>query len=652
MSSLLTTAASGLSAFQSALSVIGNNITNATTPGYSRQTIQLVPGITQKLGNGYVGTGVSMSTIVRNADDFANYQVRNTYSVKSQFDTFYSQASQVDQRLSQDGSSLSTGLQNFFTAFNQMNSDPSNPSSRTAVINQSQLLTSQFNDLQTQLSAYQANSQVQIKQSVASINTLTSSIADLNKKLLGSPNAPDLLDQRDSYVQQLSQYMDISVVNQQGGTVSVNLSDGSSLVSGSQKQDLSLNPVQSSNFGTQVMLGGQKVNSLFNSGSLKGLLDFESNVVGKASQTIGQMAIGFAQAFNSQNSKGLDLKGNQGGNIFTDYNSTFLQKARSSNDSNNTGTANLQISISDVSQTQISDYQLKVTDATTNKFSLIRKSDGTTIPLTWDSSSSASPATLTLDDGSGKTVVDGMTITVDNIASLANNDKFTIAPTRGAAGNLNLISTDSSKMALAGPVVKTSAAASNTSQTTVSLDTVNNTSATGNNYTVTMDPTDPTKYTINSDPTVYTLTSDKKIFLPPGSDKTTASYSVALSGAPNTGDVFNLTSNAGGVGDNGNGLLLAGIQNSKMFSGGSESLNDKYSNLVSGVGSDTSDAKTRSDSAGVIYNQALDFQSSKSGVNLNEEGADLLKFQQAFQAAGKLMQVANQMMSVVFDMMR
>lgn len=645
MASIFNTAASGLSTFQSALAVVGNNITNSATPGYSRQTIQLVPSITQKLGNGFVGTGVSLSTVVRNADQFANYQVRNTYSVKSQFDTFYQQASQVDQLLSQNGVSLSSGMQDFFTAFSQMNSTPADPAARTTVMKQSQLFVSQFTSLQSQLNDLQSNSTVQIKQSINQINTLTTNIASLNKQLLASPNSPDLLDQRDNLIQQLSQYADLNVINQDNGNVSVNLSDGTALVSGPQSTALSVGSVRSTNYGTQIFAGNTNINNVFNSGSLKGLLDFENNVVGKTSQIIGQMAIGLAQAFNAQNSQGLDLNGQLGGNYFTDYNSTTLQQARSSASPSNTGTATLGVAISDISQTQISDYQLTVVDAANHKYNLVRKSDGATTALTWDGSS----ANFELDNGSGQTQIDGLSISADNFANLATGDSFTIAPTRGAASNLSLALSDFSKIALAGPVVQTAADSNNTSQTSISLEKVYNTNSTNTPYTITFDAADPTIYRINSDPTPYTLTN-KQIFLPPGSDNTNASYSVKLSGAPNTNDVFNLTPNAGGVGDNGNGLLLAGIQNSKMFAGGTESLVDSYANLVAGVGADTNDAKLRSDSADVIYNQALDFQSSKSGVNLDEEGANLLRFQQAYQAAGKLLQVANQMMDVLFQM--
>ncbi|RUR04877.1 flagellar basal body rod C-terminal domain-containing protein [Legionella sp. km772] len=339
------------------------------------------------------------------------------------------------------------------------------------------------------------------------------------------------------------------------------------------------------------------------------------------------------------------MKGQLGGNFFTDYNSDTLQKTRSSNDKNNTGLASLKVAISDISQTQVSDYELNVVDSLNHKYNLVRKSDGATTPLTWDGSSPS----FQVDDSSGNTQIDGMTIAADNFGNLANGDKFTIAPTRGAAAYLNLELSDFSKIALAGPVVEASAAATNTSQASISLEKVYNSSATNTDFTINFDATDPTKYTINGDPTVYTLT-DNRIFLPAGSNAGTASYSVTISGTPNTGDVFNLKPNAGGVGDNGNGLLLAEIQNKQMFSGGTESLVARYAVLVSGVGADTNDSKLRAASADVIYNQALDFQSSKSGVNLDEEAADLLKFQQAYQAAGKLMQVANKLMDIIFGM--
>lgn len=647
--SIINTAYSGLNAFQTALSVIGNNITNSTTKGYSRQTIQLIPSITQKVGTSSVGTGVLVNSVLRNTDEFANLQVRNTNSLKSQYDSYFQQASQIDKLLSQDGVGLSAAMQNFFSAFGQMNSNPSDSSARTVALKQSQLLASQFNYLQTRVEQHQEDSTTRIKQSVQQINSITTNIANLNKQLIAAPSAPELLDQRSVLLDELSQFADLNVVYQGNGTVNVSFGNGQNLIAGTEKRDLSVSASKSTNFGTEIKLGNQVVTNNFNSGSLKGLLDFENSILSKTSQMIGQMAIGLAQAFNKQQTLGLDLNDQIGKNFFTDYNSDGLQKSRALASPHNSGNAVLRVNIDNVSQLEISDYELSVVDAATHKYNLVRKSDGSTTPLTWNSSTSSSPATLSVQ-ATGDSSIDGLSITVDDITHLGNLDQYTIAPTRGAASKLNLLITDFRDIALASPV-RISAASANTGNGALSLGTVYNSSAVNNNYTVTFDPSDSTKYTVSSDPTVYTLT-DNTIVLPPGSnpDDGSASYSVVISGVPNGGDVFNLSYNTGAVGDNSNGLLMAAIQQKQLFSNGTENLTARYSDLLSGVGADTNDSKLRSDSADVIYSQAIDFQSSKSGVNLDEEAANLLKFQQAYQAAGKLMQVVNQMMNVVFDM--
>ena len=150
-------------------------------------------------------------------------------------------------------------------------------------------------------------------------------------------------------------------------------------------------------------------------------------------------------------------------------------------------------------------------------------------------------------------------------------------------------------------------------------------------------------------PLPFVPNSDNTIQIP---DALNPSYSVVLSGLPKAGDQFTANYNAGGIGDNHNGLLLAGIQNSKFFSGATESLFDRYSDLLVDIGGQTKLAKNSYDASDVLFKQATDYQDSISGVNLDEEAANLLKFEQAYEAAGKLMAVANQMINVLFDMVR
>lgn len=648
--SILGIAYSGLNAFQYALDVAGNNIANSTTRGYSRQSILLTQSASHRYGGSYIGSGVAIASIYRNSDQFANAQVRSTLSTKSQYNAFYQQAIQIDQLTSQSGSSISSSLQTFFDSFNQLNNAPDSAASRGVALSQSQLLVEQFTFLQGNLDKFQENSTAQITAVADKINEITANIVALNQEIMGKPNFPELLDQRDLLLKDLSEYAELSIMELDNGMVNVGLSSGEMLVVGPNQRTLSVqyNPV--SGLGTKVFLGsgaGQlDITSELTTGTLGGLMDYERGVLAKTNQTIGLMAIGLAQTFNAQNKLGMDLNNQLGQNIFTDYNTTAMQLQRSISSAKNTGTGTLSVDITDLSKVQISDYQLVVSDVATNQLRLIRDSDGTSTTLNWSSNPPAPPA--------GQIVIDGMTITVDNMANLADNDSFTITPTRGAAREFALQINDANQMALAS-AVRTSASMNNTGAGSVNLGTVLNTSSVNNQYRV--DFISPTDFnvvdvatnTIVSGPLPFTPNTDNVVQIP---DATNPSYSIVLSGMPATGDQFTAEYNQGGFGDNRNGLLLAGLQQSQLFSNGTETLFDCYSDLLSDVGSQTYQAKTRAAAFDILHQQSVDMQESKSGVNLDEEGANLLRFQQAYAAAGKLMEISTQMMHVLFDMMR
>jgi flagellar hook-associated protein 1 len=648
--SILNIAYSGLNAFQRALAVTGNNIANFSTPGYSRQSINFTPSISHRYAGSYIGSGVSVSSITRNVDQFATAQVRTTTSAKSQYDAFYQQAIQVDKLLSQGGNSISGSLQSFFDALGQLNSTPDNIASRGVALRQSQLLVEQFNSLQKKLDELQANSTQQITEAVTIVNQLTKDLAAVNGQLMSTPNAPELLDQKDELLRKISQYAELTVFEQGDGTVSVGISSGEMLVAGSEQRDLKVSSDKASTLGTRIMLsngnsGQLDISNRLNTGMLGGLLDYERNVIGQASQQIGQMAIGLAQTFNAQHQLGMDMNDQIGKSFFTDYNSADKQLNRSLSSPTNTGTGVLSVSISDIAQTKLSDYELVVSDAGTNEVRLIRKSDGTSTTLNWTNTPPAPPA--------GQLVIDGMTITVNDTSSLANNDKFTLTPTRGAARQFALQIHDAREIALASPVV-TSSATSNSGNGTIVLGSVLNTAAVNKEYRIEF--ISDTQYNLvnvtdstSTGPLSIVPNSDNIIQIP---DSLNPSYSVVLSGIPKSGDQFTAQYNAGGVGNNNNGLKLFGIHDAKVFSGGTESLFDSYANLLADVGGQTNQAKERSESAGILLKQATDFRDSKSGVNTDEEGANLLKFKQAYEAAGKLMQISSQMMDVLFTMMR
>ncbi|HCR5144354.1 TPA: flagellar hook-associated protein FlgK [Legionella pneumophila] len=648
--SILNIAYSGLNAFQRALDVTGNNIANFKTRGYSRQSIQFTPIASNRYAGSYIGAGVSVSSIYRNVDQFANAQVRSTLSYRTQYDAFYNQAIQIDKLLSQDGSSISVPLQTFFDSIGQLNSTPDNIATRGVVLKQSQLLAQQFNSLQIKLEEYERNSTLQVTESVKIINRITKELAEVNGKLLGNNNIPELLDHRDELLKQLSGYTDLSIFDQGDGTISVGIASGDMLVAGTQQRDLVAGTGKDSIFGTKIFLssGGNNqvdITDRLTTGMLGGLIDYEKNVLGQASQLIGQMAIGLAQTFNTQHKLGMDMNSQIGKDFFTDFNSPGQMLKRSTASADNSGTAVLSVNISDISQVKLSDYDLIISDTGANELRLIRKSDGTSTTLTWSSSPPAPPA--------GQVVIDGMTITVNDLSQLANNDHYTLTPTRGAARDLALEIKDAYEIALASPV-KTTASLNNTGQGQIILGSVLNTASVNKQFRI--DFISDTQYNLvnvtdstTAGPFAFVPNTNNVIQIPDG---ITPSYSVVLSGIPKSGDQFTTDYNAGGFGDNRNGLILGNIQQNKIFSNGSETLFDRYGSLLAEVGGRTNQAKTSFESADILHKQALDFQDSKSGVNLDEEGANLLVFQQAYQAAGKLMEISNQIMNLLFDIMR
>lgn len=582
--SILNIAYSGLNAFQRALDVTGNNIANFKTRGYSRQSIQFTPIASNRYAGSYIGAGVSVSSIYRNVDQFANAQVRSTLSYRTQYDAFYNQAIQIDKLLSQDGSSISVPLQTFFDSIGQLNSTPDNIATRGVVLKQSQLLAQQFNSLQIKLEEYERNSALQVTESVKIINRITKELAEVNGKLLGNNNIPELLDHRDELLKQLSGYTDLSIFDQGDGTISVGIASGDMLVAGTQQRDLVVGTGKDSIFGTRIFLssGGNNqvdITDRLTTGMLGGLIDYEKNVLGQASQLIGQMAIGLAQTFNAQHKLGMDMNSQIGKDFFTDFNSPGQMLKRSTASADNSGTAVLSVNISDISQVKLSDYDLIISDTGANELRLIRKSDGTSTTLTWSSSPPAPPA--------GQVVIDGMTITVNDLSQLANNDHYTLTPTRGAARDLALEIKDAYEIALASPV-KTTASLNNTGQGQIILGPVLNTASVNKQFRI--DFISDTQYNLvnvtdstTAGPFAFVPNTNNVIQIPDG---ITPSYSVVLSGIPKSGDQFTTDYNAGGFGDNRNGLSLSNIQQNKIFSNGSETLFDRYGGLLAEVGAE------------------------------------------------------------------
>lgn len=654
--SLINIGMSGLNASQFALNTTGNNISNSGTAGYNRQIVNYAQQNSQFTGMGYLGQGVLVTDVSRVYDQFLSNQVNQAQTQYSQLNTYYQQISQINNALGSSTTGLSASMSTFFTNLQTIVTAPNNSATRATVISSAQTLTSMFQSLSGTLSSLRASVNGTLTQSTDQINTYAKQIASLNDAIAqaqanginATPN--DLLDQRDLAVANLNAIVQTNVVKDSSGAYNVFIGNGQSLVTGNSAYQLATVP--STSDPSQVTIAyvspnGTKVpipESSITGGSLAGLLSFRSGALTQAQNSLGQIALSLAGTFNAQNQLGLDLYGNMGGNFFTVPNPTVIASTGNSN------AATLNATITDASKVTTSDYTVGF-DGTT--YTLTRQSDG----AKWTAGAPGLPGTpLNFVDGGGVAFGDGFSVTT---GSMVAGDSFTIQPTRNAAQNIGVAITDPGKIALAAPILASTASGNGGSlkvdQGSVDATYLSNVLAAPVTFTFSKDPVTsaltmvaPSAMTVTVGGVTTPYAAGATVPYNPATGAKIAmnGMTVNLSGTPSDGDKFTIApNNSGAVTDNRNGLALSALQNDKTKVGGAQSYATAYANLVSFVGSTTNTYKSTSAAQATLLQQAQTAQQSNSGVNLDEEAANLIKYQQLYQANSKVIQTA----STLFD---
>ncbi|RRJ74092.1 flagellar hook-associated protein FlgK [Pandoraea apista] len=659
--SLINIGMSGLNASQFALNTTGNNISNSGTAGYNRQIVNYAQQNSQFTGMGYLGQGVLVTDVSRVYDQFLSNQVNQAQTQYSQLNTYYQQISQINNALGSSTTGLSASMSTFFTNLQTIVTAPNNSATRAKVISSAQTLTSMFQSLSGTLSSLRSSINDTLSQSTDQINTYAKQIASLNDAIQqaqanginATPN--DLLDQRDQAVANLNAIVQTNVVKDGNGAYNVFIGNGQSLVTGNSAYQLTTVP--STGDPSQMTIAyvspnGTKVpipESSITGGSLAGLLAFRSGALTQAQNSLGQIALSLAGTFNAQNQLGLDLYGQMGGNFFTVPNPTIIANTKNSNG------ATLNASITDASKVTASDYN--VTFDGTN-YTLTRLSDG----AKWTAGAPATPgAALNFQDTSGAAFADGFSVTAGGMVA---GDSFTIQPTRNAAQNIGVAITDPAKIALAAPIIASTGSSNGGSlkvdQGSVDASYLSNVLTAPVSFTFSKDATtgaltlvapSPMTVTVNGVTTSYAAGDTVPYDAANGAKITMNGMTVNLTGTPNDGDTFTIAPNtSGAVTDNRNGLALSALQNDKTKVGGSQSYATAYANLVSYVGSTTNTYKSTSAAQATLLQQAQTAQQSNSGVNLDEEAANLIKYQQLYQANSKVIQTASTLFDTILQM--
>ncbi|CAG0938434.1 Flagellar hook-associated protein 1 [Gammaproteobacteria bacterium] len=618
--SIINTALTGLVAAQRGLETTSNNVANAGTDGYVRRRIVQVEGVTAGAGlTADLGSGARVVGVERMVNSFLTEALRGATSSSERATAMADMTARLDTLLGSPDHGIHSAIQSFFDQVELLARDPSSASNRQQLLQQGDSLMQRFQQLDSQLRGLDNEINRRLQDSATRVSNIAAQLADINAAIgRGISGSNDLADQRDALLAQLSGELDITVVPQADGTTNVMVGNGQPLVLGMNSATLTLSPDSfdptrgslSIDFGTEARPIGRQVTG----GTLGGLLAFRNGALDPARRELGLLATSLASAFNAQHAMGVDANGNLGGDFFTTGTPTVLHDAR------NTGTASVTATITNPASLQGRDYELRLDGAT---WSLRDGSTGQVLGMT-GTGTAANPFSF-----------DGVAVVVGPGA--ASGDRFLVRPVADAAGRIGLAIGDPAAIAAAGPVAASRALA-NSGSATISMAAPPDTGNASLLQPVEVRFDSPTSYRIydagNND-------LSGPLALGSGGIISFNGWTVRLAGSVAAGDRFGIRPTGPGSGDNSNALALAGTGTRGFLGAGQISVDQLSSRLLSSVGAAAQRSRQDADVQAALQEQAGIDVEAASGVNLDEEAANMLRYQQAYMAASKMIGVSD-----------
>ena len=649
--SLFSLGTKAMTASYAALATTGHNISNANVKGYSRQQVELSTAVGQYSGSGYFGNGVDVTTVSRSYDAFLTREAATASSLAAMDEARLTLLNQLESVFPTGESGVGYAAGAFLNAMVDLSANPDDSAARQVVLAQAGEVADRFAAAGTQLDKLQLAVREDLGNGVATVNQLATSIAALNQRIVaaqGSGQTPnDLLDQRDQALAALSEKLQVSTVQADDGSVTVFVAGGQTLVMGTHANQLAV--MSDAGDATRSALGlvdGSTTRLLqsreLGGGELAGLLSFQNDDLVDARTQLGQLAAALAGAVNGQQALGLDLSDPPGSGvpIFATGAPAALPAAGNAVDSSGQFIGRVGLSITDASQLQASEYAL-VADpgGTPGVWQLTRLSDGKVFSI-----------------ASGDEV-DGMRIDVGPPAPAAT-DRFLLQPVTRAANGMQRVLDDVKGLAAASPLTASGAAA-NTGTGSVGALRIVSTAA---------DPQLSATITFTSDNGDYSWElrdRSTNALQSSGTGTWTAGASIALngfelelSGAPRSGDVFGVAKTEYPASNNGNALAFAALRDAALVGrsalssggvGGGATFTDAYAATMANIGVRVQGATAAAQMSGAVAAQAEQARSATSGVNLDEEAARLIQYQQSYQAAAKILQVAQAVFDTLLD---
>ena len=655
--SILNIGTRALQANQVALQTVGNNIANVNTPGYSRQSVVLQTVEGQFTGSGYIGKGVDISTIQRNFSAFLTRQSTLASATQAADTVRAGYLKQLEGLFPGGASGLGASINDMLNAFSDVASSPTDLTARTVVLTRVDETAARMRSASLQLDDLQNGVSQALSQKVNAINSLSQSIADVNGAIAranGSGQPPnDLLDRRDQLVRDLNQYVQTTSIAADDGTVGIFIGGSQSLVLGTSVSPISLvqdfggggvyNKLAINRNGVQIMMDENALGG----GEIPGLLRFQNNDLVEGRNLLGRLTMAISNEMNAQQALGLDLDGNVGGNIFspTSFNNQNVLTPTSPGQLN-TGTATITLSISDTSKFAASDYEVNFTGAAAG--TITRRSDGLVVTFP-QVPPTVAPILATLD---------GINV-VNSAGVAAAGDRFLLKPFATSASTISREFSTPRALAVASPVVGQMGTTNTGSlqQTSLvarsnppSITPVRLTFTGANSYTRSDELPVPNT-------TIYAYTAGVPIEGTVPATTPLSQWSVTLQGSPKPGDTFTVSNSkvldaAGTISlklNSGNATAMMNLRDKPMFDGAV--LSDGYAGLIAQIGIRGQSANYAAEVSTAVASSLERDRTGVSGVNLDEEAAKLLQYQQAYQACAKTVQIAQSIFDTLIQTM-
>jgi flagellar hook-associated protein 1 len=653
MSGLLSVGTRALQANQVVLQTAGNNIANVNTPGYSRQSVVLQTTQGQFTGGGYIGKGVDVQTIQRNFSAFLTRQSALASAAGAADSTRADKLKQLEGIFPGGTAGLGAAVNDMLNAFSDVANAPTDLTARTVALTRVDEAAKRMQAASKGLDDLQSGVAQELSQKVSSINSLAQSIAAINDKIArtqGSGQPPnDLLDQRDQLVRDLNQYVQTTSIAASDGTVGIFLAGSQALVLGSTVSPVSIvkddfgDPLKSKlaiTSGAQVLTLDENA---LGGGEVAGLLRFQNNDLVEGRNLLGRLTLAVSTSMNNQHQLGLDLDGNVGGNLFS---APTLPDALSA--AGNTGSVTkLGIAVADPTKLVATDYQITYTTPTDG--TVTRLSDNKVFTFGTTDPSYASAGAFLATEG----------LSITPTGTPAAGDRFLLKPFSTAASNISAEFSAPRALAVSSPVAAslnstnkgTLAVSSLSAKTVATPSDVYRVDFTGTNTFNIVNVTTSTTVA-----TAQTYVSGKEIAYTPApvppSTTPVPGWSLTLSGVAAIGDSVKIEPQPAAYRNlnAGNASAMAGLRDVAMFDG--SALSDGYASLISQIGIRAQSANYSAQVSSSIAANLEQDRTSVSGVNLDEEAAKLLQYQQAYQASAKMIQIAQAIFDTLIQTLR